>query len=150
LGIRFGRAWLLPDVEEGQGKGALVSADDLAFTDVAERAARFNALLIECIDESVTSLLSHQVADALFAHLEALSVPRDQISYELDTIHSILERVFGTSARTVEKDITKRMYVKLGLRFIDDPRMTLTSHAIYLRKLQTLNGNEKWPSARGA
>jgi hypothetical protein len=129
--------WVPLDAKDSRGKAAAVSADPLAFTDVAKRAARFNALLVESIDESITSLLSHQVADALFAHLKNRSVTRDQIFYQLDTIHSILERLFGPSTRIIEKDITKRLYLKLGIRFIDDPRMTLASHAIYLRKLQT-------------
>ena len=115
----------------------------VSFNDVAERAARLNALLVESIDESITSLLSHQVAEALFAHLEARSVLKDQISYQLDVFHSTLEKVFGPSARTVERNITRRLYGRLGLKFIDDPRMTLASHVIYLKKLQTPTKEQK-------
>jgi AraC-like DNA-binding protein len=115
-----------------------VSADPVPFTDILARAARLNALLVESIDESLSSLLSHQVADALFAHLEARTVTRDQISHQLDMFHYTLERVFGPSARTVEKNITKRLYGKLGLGYIEDPRMTLAGHVKYL-KSQTSN-----------
>jgi hypothetical protein len=120
-----------------------VSADPASFTDILARAARFNTLLVESIDESLTSLLSHQVADALFAHLEARTVTRDQISHQPDMFHYTLERVFGPSAKTVEKNITQRLYAKLGLKYVEDPRMTMAGHVTYLKKLQTSNTETK-------
>jgi len=135
-------ARLPPDAETDQGKGTVVSTSSLSFDDVAKTRARFDSLMVESITESITLLLSRNVADALFAHLETRTVTRDQICNHLETIHSILETVFGPGAKALEKDITKRLYMKLGIKFLDDPEMTLANHSIYLKKLQKLAGEE--------
>jgi len=126
--------WLLLDAKEHQTEITELSTNTLTFTDVA-KASRLNALLVETIDESLTSLLSRKVADALFARLETQSVTKDQVSYQLDMVHAILERIFGPSATTIEKDIMKRLHAKLGISFIDDSRMVFGSHAIFLKLL---------------
>jgi len=131
-----------PCVGEEKGEGAVSSTNSLSFNDVVRTRARFDELLVESIEESITLLLNHHVAEALFAHLEARSLKRDQICNHLDTIHTILERIFGAGAKAIERDITKRLYVKLGVKFLDDPEMTLASHSIYLKKLQKLSTPE--------
>jgi len=89
----------------------------------------FNVLLVECIHETLVTLLSLQVAEALYTRLEtSYSVSKDEIPYRLDTLLSTLENTFGASAKIVEKAIAKKFYLRLGLDFTNNPQSTLVDY----------------------
>jgi len=94
-----------------------------------ESVKEFNDLLLESIDESITVLLSRQVADALYLHLQTThSVSRSDVPYKLDILLTTLEETLGKSARTVGKAIAKRFYLKLQLEFTNNPNHTLLEY----------------------
>jgi uncharacterized membrane protein len=99
----------------------------------------FNDALIESIDETITALLSRAVVDALYTHLETNhSIARDEVPYRLDTLLTILEKIFGvSSSQTITKAIASRFYLKLGLEFTAKPSHTLLEYVEEARmKLQ--------------
>jgi hypothetical protein len=86
-------------------------------------------VLLESIDETITALLSRQVAEAFYLHLQTVhSISRDQAPYKLETLCSIFEKVFGRSSKTVCKAIARKFYAKLGLTFFDNPGRTLIEY----------------------
>ena len=97
---------------------------------LAQRCINFNEALITSIDETVTTLLSRQVADALYSHLERVhSVSKLEIPNRLDALTTTLEQTFGgTSSRTISKAIAKRLYTALELDFAPGPNGTLINY----------------------
>jgi hypothetical protein len=106
----------------------------------AELEMEFNGLLLESIDETITALLSREVVDALYVHLQtANSISRDEVPYKLQTLCSTLEKTFGLpGSKTISKAIAKKFYAKLGLTFFDFLGRTLIEYVegakIKLRK----------------
>jgi hypothetical protein len=86
--------------------------------------------LVESIDETITELLSRAVVDALYAHLQTFhSISKDEVPYRLDTLFTILEKLFGVpSSQTITKMVARRFYFKLGLEFTANPRRTLLEY----------------------
>ena len=96
----------------------------------AQPCVRFNELLFKSIDETITSLLSRQVADALYFHLEQVdSVSKLEIPNRLDVLSSTLEQTFGRpSSIIISKAIAKTLYKALGLNFSESPHGTLIDY----------------------
>ncbi len=89
--------------------------------------------MVESIDETITALLSREVVNALYSHLERVhSISKDEMPYRLETLFSTLETIFGgPSSRTISKAIAKKLYAKLGLTFPDihdNPSRTLLEY----------------------
>ena len=86
--------------------------------------------LLESIDETMTALLSREVADALYLHLQTVhSIPRDEVPYKIEAICSTLNKVFGASGTaTICKAIARRLFVKLELTFPNSPPRTLSEY----------------------
>jgi hypothetical protein len=96
----------------------------------AEQSREFNDALVESIDETITDLLSREVVDALYVHLQTVhSISRDEVPYRLETLFSTLEKTFGLpGSKTICKAVARKFYAKLGLPFIDYPGRTLLEH----------------------
>jgi hypothetical protein len=90
----------------------------------------FNDLLLEFIDETITILLSREVADALYGCLQtAHSISRDQVPTRLETLSSILARTFGLpSSATISEAIARKFYSKLAPTFSDIPGGSLLEY----------------------
>ena len=84
-----------------------------------EQNRQFNSLLVESIDETITTLLSQQVANTIYCHLEKdHCITKDEIPYRLETLFSMVEDTLGTpSSRTLSKAVAKKLYTKLDLNF---------------------------------
>lgn len=107
----------------------------------------FNGLLVECINETIVSLLSRQVADALYARLEKdHSIGKDQLPDRLDMLLSTLEKPFGRrSVEVVGRTIARRFYSKLGLNFYNVSRKNLIEYVEQAKLMlanQSSNGNK--------
>jgi len=93
-------------------------------------------LLIESIHETIAQLLSLEIAEMLFEHIEKVySIKKDDlIAYGAFPIGQakllfVLKAVFGSSgSQVIGKAIAKRFYSRLGLEFSDDPQRTLIAH----------------------
>ena len=83
------------------------------------QSREFNSVLVESIDETITTLLSRQVANAIYCHLEKdHCITKDEIPYRLDTLFSMVEDTLGTpSSKTLSKAVAKNLYTKLELDF---------------------------------
>ena len=79
---------------------------------------RFDALLVESVDEAVRSLFSQQVVNALHENLKTVrSVDEKDIPSSLPVLSIVLAKYFGLGAPTIENNIAKGLYSKLGLEF---------------------------------
>jgi hypothetical protein len=86
-------------------------------------------LLLESIDETISTLLSRTVVDALYVHLRTFhSIARDEVPNRLDTLSTTLGKIFGTSSKTITKAIARKFYLKLGLEFTGHPSRTLVEY----------------------
>lgn len=104
--------------------------------------ADFNNILLESVDETITALLGTGVLSALHSHLLKFHGTRqDEIPYRLEAFSQALQDTFGLGLRTIEKAISKRLYQKLGLRFIEFPNYRLEDYVAdakrQLEKLQS-------------
>jgi hypothetical protein len=90
----------------------------------------FNDVLVESIDETITTLLSRAVLDALYAHLQtSRSIARDELPGRLDTLLTTLEEIFGVrSSQIITKAIAKKFYLNLGLEFTANASRTLLEY----------------------
>lgn len=91
---------------------------------------RVHNTLLESVDETMTALLSRTVVDALYLHLETThSIPRNEIPYNIETLCSTLQKIFGPSGMsTISRAIARRLFIKLGLTFPDGPPRTLPDY----------------------
>ena len=93
----------------------------------------FNDILVESIDETITALLSREVLNALYTHIEKVhSISKDEVPDQLETVYTTLEKTFGVrSSRTISKSVAKTLYAKLDLPFPDllgNPGQTLIEY----------------------
>jgi hypothetical protein len=86
--------------------------------------------LLESVDETITALLSQEVADALYLHLQTVhSIPRNEVPYHVQALSSTLMKIFGPSGTaTISKAIARRLFLKLELTFPNSPPRTLTEY----------------------
>jgi len=104
----------------------------------ALRCINFNEVLIASIDEAVTTLLSRQVADALYSHLERVhSVSKLEIPNRLDVLSTTLEQTFGhQGSKTISKAIAKRFYTTLELDLSLSSSGTLIDYIDLAKKMK--------------
>jgi len=96
----------------------------------AEQKDKVDEALLESIDETMIAVLSREVADALYLHLQTVySIPRDEVPHKIETLCLTLENIFGVSGTaTICKAIARRLFVKLGLTFPTSPARTLPEY----------------------
>ncbi|HXZ98221.1 MAG TPA: hypothetical protein VED24_02515, partial [Candidatus Acidoferrum sp.] len=86
-------------------------------------------VLLESIEETLTGLLSSEVVNALYLHLQtAHSISRDELPYRLETLCTTLDKIFGHSHKVICKAIARKFYSKLGLPYFDNPTRTLIEY----------------------
>jgi len=77
----------------------------------------FNRLLLEAIDEGLSSI-GESSKQAIYFHLEkAFKVKRQEIPYRIEDFTAAIEKIFGLGANFLEILIMKRLYEKVGGRF---------------------------------
>jgi hypothetical protein len=110
----------------------------------AWRPSKFNGVLVESIEETITDLLSREMVDALYAHLQTNhSISRDEIPYRLDTLFTTLEKIFGVrGSQIITKAIARKIYLKLGLEFTVNPSRTLLEY-VDEAKMKLRNSSSK-------
>jgi hypothetical protein len=95
-----------------------------------ENLGRLNVLLRESIDETISTLFSDQVVEALYVHLQKVhSISKNEVPDRLEALSSALEKTFGLpSSRTIGRAIARRFFVKLGLAFTNNLTRTLLDY----------------------
>jgi len=101
----------------------------------------FRAAVLESMDETVRTLLSQEVLDALHSNLKAKrSIDPADIPDHLQILSIVLEKFFGPSSRTIEKRIARRLYSKYGLKFQADESYDLLDYVEAARKALKVTG----------
>ena len=106
---------------------------------MSEKSKRFNEILTVTIERTITELLSPHVLAALYKHLQdRYDVGRDELPYRLETMYAVLDQVFGVkAARTIERQIAKRLCAEFNIPFLDAEQGTLE---MYVAKAKELAG----------
>jgi hypothetical protein len=86
--------------------------------------------LLESVDDTLKELLSEQFRTVFYEYMETtFSLPRTSIPERLDDFQSALSKTLGDTGRAVlERAIAKRLYLKLGLSFAENPGYTLLQY----------------------
>jgi hypothetical protein len=97
-----------------------------------EERNRFNGLLGEAIDETIFVLLGREVVNALYLHLQKVhSIPKNEIPDNLEVFCSTLSGIFGRpGSSTICRAVARRLYVRLGLIFPNNPDRTLADYVV--------------------
>jgi hypothetical protein len=78
------------------------------------RAPEFDALLLESIDEALSSL-GDLIKRTTYFHLEqSFDIRKDEIPYRVHAFAHALDNIFGAGSDLVETQILKKLYEKLG------------------------------------
>jgi hypothetical protein len=81
--------------------------------------SKFNAALVESVEETIAGVLGEKVAEAFFSYLaNSKGVRKNQLASRPDICFSTLEEIFGLTSKTLEKRIVGKLYLKLGLEFV--------------------------------
>jgi len=77
---------------------------------------RFNELLQEAIDNTLTNTLGENAKKELYIYLKAvLSLDRNNVGRELEAFHTGLRLLFGSGALSIENAILKELFSRIGL-----------------------------------
>jgi len=77
----------------------------------------FDKLLLEAVDEGLSSL-GESPRQAIYFYLkERFNVKKQQIPHEIEAFVDGIEKIFGLGANFLENLILKRLYEKIGLSF---------------------------------
>lgn len=101
----------------------------------------FNELFCQAFDESVSGILGSTVLTSLYTVLEKkYSINRDELPYRMETVYSLIDSVFAVKgSRTIEKQIIRRFYNKLGLPLDEVDGNTLKDYVdVAAKKLHIL------------
>ena len=112
-----------------------------SFCELGVHFKGFNELFCQAIDDSLSELFGVSILSSLHAAIEKLgTVNRDESLYRPETMHSVLEFVFGVKgAHTIEKRIVRRFYNTLALPFTNVIGFTLVDYVEAARKRIRLN-----------
>jgi len=81
---------------------------------LARKRKAFEKLLIEAVDEALSSL-GDSAKQAIYFHLEdKFKITKNDIPYRLEDFADGLEKIFGLGARFIEILIMKNLYGQIG------------------------------------
>jgi hypothetical protein len=77
----------------------------------------FESLLLEAVDEALSSL-GDSMKQAIYFHLEEdFGISKKDIPYEIDEFAKVIEKIFGFGAKFLEIQIMKNLYEKTRNHF---------------------------------
>jgi len=89
----------------------------LLLKDSAKREQEFNKLLLEAVDEGLSSL-GETSKQAIYFHLEkSFNIQKHEIPQKISEFTSAIEKIFGLGANFLEVLIMKKLYEKIGGTF---------------------------------
>lgn len=81
--------------------------------------ADLNSLLIDSIDETISSVLGGVILEATYRFLaKDCGITRERIPEQLDKFDGALVRMYGVGGITLSRAIAKRLCGKLGYEFV--------------------------------
>jgi len=110
---RYTNQMCLPTVMKHEDKHVLREMP-FTFGDLFERGSSFGKLLVQAVDEGL-SALGESGRQAVYECLETtFGIRRDDIPRRVDEFSDALHKVFGDSAKLLEIQIMKNLYMKVG------------------------------------
>ncbi len=102
----------------------------------ARSGTEFNNEVKRAIDDTISSVVGQQVLKAVYDHLkDHYGITGDEVPYRLATLFDTLEQTFGfKGALTLSRVIARRVYAKMGLRFIELPNYRLQDYLEQAKK----------------
>ena len=106
----------------------------------------FERLLLDSVDEALTDVLSAQFREIFYWYLEVkFCIMKATLPSRLDDLGSALSTTFGpTGSLVLERAIAKRLYSKVGIRFIEKPGWTLVEYLDHVKKKEDVGGRSDW------
>jgi len=104
---------------------------------IPERSSsEFNDEVKLAIDDTISAVVGRQVLNAVYDHLkEHYDVTESEVPYRLDTLFDTLEGTFGfKGALTISRVIARRVYTRMGLRFIELPNYRVQDYLEQAKK----------------
>jgi hypothetical protein len=87
-------------------------------------SSTLDSLLLECIDEVLTDILSTRSRDAVYSNLERTRfLARNEVPKHLDVFFQLLEEILGKGSKIIGKAIARKLCSRLGLQFEETPRL---------------------------
>jgi hypothetical protein len=81
---------------------------------VPKKTRSFDELLLEAIDEALSSL-GESVKQAIYFHIQNKFVARNDIPTRIQDFQGGLEKIFGAGAQFIEILIMKNLHAKIGI-----------------------------------
>ncbi|MEM3731711.1 MAG: hypothetical protein QW667_07275 [Candidatus Bathyarchaeia archaeon] len=103
---------------------------------MAKRGKTFEKLLVEAIDEALSSL-GESAKHAIYFHLQdKFGITKDEIPNRLEEFTEGLEKIFGMGARFIEILIMKGLYNKVGkpLQWDESKELVFTEYVAVAKK----------------
>jgi len=97
-------------------------------------SSTLESLLLECINEALTSLLGARSREAVYDNLERTRfLARNEIPKHLDVFFQVLEEILGKGSKVIGTAIAKKLYSKLDLEFANTPKLEFADHLQTIR-----------------
>lgn len=96
----------------------------------------FEKLLLEAVDEGLSSL-GEASKQAIYFHLEkSFNIKKKEIPYKIDTFAKSIEKIFGLGANFIEIFIMKRLYEKIGgvFEWQENTEITFTKYVTVAKR----------------
>jgi len=81
---------------------------------VSNKSKNFDELLLEAIDDALSSL-GESVKQSIYFHIQNKFVARDDIPTHIHDFQGGLEKIFGAGAQFLEILIMKNLHAKIGI-----------------------------------
>jgi len=103
-------------------------------------------LLLDSVDEALTDLFGAEFREMFYRYLEErFCMSKGTLPSRLDDLASVLSTTFGpTGSLVLGRAIAKRLYSKVGIRFIEKPGWTLVEYFDYAKKREDAGGRSDW------
>jgi hypothetical protein len=89
---------------------------------MSESNPRFDAMLLESVDETLNSLLGKGATDSIYRNLERNRITKSDIPIKLNEFLATMEWAFGKPCKKIlGKAIVEKLYLKLGLELVESP-----------------------------
>jgi hypothetical protein len=105
-------------------------------TELFKSEERFNRVLVKSVEETITTVLGGNVAEAFGYHFYAfLGLTRDEIPSHVEELCSALVESFGVGGRVLERAICRSLFGELGLSLVQKPDCSLVMCAEDAKKM---------------
>ena len=106
----------------------------------------FGRLLLDSVDEALADVFSAEFREMFYRYLEVrFCIMKATLPSRVDDLASVLSTTFGpTGSLVLERAIAKRLYSRVGIRFIEKPGWTLVEYFDYVKKKEDVGGRSDW------